>query len=110
MNFCPECGSILQVAKKNALLRCPKCKYQKPLKQEETPQKTNIHLGKSVEIAIIDRKTASLRQLSTVKIVCESCGHTESETWSVETANETIHSTVTFFRCTNCGATRREVG
>ena len=110
MNFCPECGALLQVAKKGTTLRCPKCKYQKPLKQEETKQKTNIHFGKSVEIAVIDRKAASLRQLSTVKVVCLKCGHTESETWTVETANETIHQTVTFFRCTNCGATRREAG
>jgi DNA-directed RNA polymerase, subunit M/Transcription elongation factor TFIIS len=110
MNFCPECGALLQVTKKGTTLRCPKCKYQKPLKQEETKQKTNIHLGKSVEIAVIDKKTASLRQLSTIKIVCPVCGHTESETWTVETANETIHSTVTFFRCTSCGATRREAG
>jgi len=110
MDFCPECGALLQVAKKGATLRCPKCKYQKPIKTEEPQQKTNIHLGKSVEIAVIDKKTASLRQLPTVKIVCETCGHTESETWTVETANETIHSTITFFRCTKCGATRRESG
>ena len=110
MNFCPECGALLQVTKKGTTLRCPKCKYQKPIKQQETTQKTNIPLGKSVEIAVIDRKAASLRQLPTVKVVCPVCGHTESETWNVETANELIHSTVTFFRCTSCGATRREAG
>lgn len=109
MNFCPECGALLPVAKKGTL-RCPKCKYQKPIEQEETKQKTNIHPGKPVEIAVIDKKAASLRSLSTVRIVCPVCGHTESETWTVETANETIHSTVTFFRCTKCGATRRETG
>ncbi|MCW3998733.1 MAG: RPA12/RPB9/RPC11 RNA polymerase family protein [Candidatus Bathyarchaeota archaeon] len=110
MNFCPKCGALLQVAKKGAALRCPKCKYQEPLKEEETKQKATLRLGKSAEIAVIDRKAASLRQLSTVKVVCPICGHTESETWTVETANETIHASVTFFRCTNCGATRRETG
>ena len=110
MNFCPECGVLLQVAKKGVTLRCPKCKYQKPLKQGETTTKLNTRLGKPVEIAVIDRKAASLRQLSTVRIVCPVCGHTKSETWTVETASETIHSTVTFFRCTSCGATRRESG
>jgi DNA-directed RNA polymerase subunit M/transcription elongation factor TFIIS len=110
MNFCPECGALLQVAKKGTALRCPKCKYQKPLKQEETKQKTNMRYGKSAEIAVIDRKAASLRQLPTVKIVSPKCSHTQSETWTVETANETIHQTVTFFRCTKCGATRREAG
>lgn len=110
MNFCPECGALLKVANKGTTLRCPKCKYKKPLKQGDTTQKTNVHLGKSVEIAVIDKKTASLRQLPTVKIVCPECGYTESETWTVETANEAIHATVTFFRCTKCGATRRETG
>jgi DNA-directed RNA polymerase subunit M/transcription elongation factor TFIIS len=110
MNFCPECGALLQVAKKGTLLRCSKCKYQKTIEQGETARKTNIHSGKPVEIAVVDKAAASLRQLSTVRIVCPVCGHTESETWTVETANETVHSTVTFFRCTSCGATRREAG
>jgi DNA-directed RNA polymerase subunit M/transcription elongation factor TFIIS len=110
MNFCPECGAMLQVAKKGAILSCPKCKYQKTVKQEEVKQKIKVPFAKSVEIAVIDKKTAALRQLSTVKVVCLKCGYTESETWTVETANETIHSTITFFRCTNCGATRREAG
>jgi DNA-directed RNA polymerase subunit M/transcription elongation factor TFIIS len=111
MNFCPQCGALLQVVKKGApSLRCPKCKYKKPLKQEEAKQKINVHHGKAVEIAVIDKKVALLRQLPTVNVVCLTCGKTESETWNVETADETIHSTVTFFRCTNCGTTRREAG
>jgi DNA-directed RNA polymerase subunit M/transcription elongation factor TFIIS len=110
MIFCPQCGALLQVAKKGSVLRCPKCKYQKPLKQQETVLKTNIHSGKPIEIAVIDKKVASLRQQSTVRTVCPKCGYTESETWTVETANETIHASITFFRCTKCGATRREAG
>jgi DNA-directed RNA polymerase subunit M/transcription elongation factor TFIIS len=111
MNFCPQCGALLQIVKKGVpSLRCPKCKYQKPLKQEETKQKMKVHLGKSVEIAVIDKNAASLRQQSTVKVVCLTCGHTVSETWNVEAADETIHSSITFFRCTKCGTTRREAG
>jgi len=97
MNFCPQCGALFQVVKKGApSLRCPKCKFQKPLTRAETKQKINVHGGKSVEIAVIDKNVALLRPLSTVKVVCSTCGHTESETWSVETADETIHSTITF--------------
>jgi DNA-directed RNA polymerase subunit M/transcription elongation factor TFIIS len=111
MNFCPQCGALLQLIKKGEpSLRCPKCKYQKPLEQEKTKQKVNVSNGKSVEIAVIDRKIASLRQLPTVKVVCLTCGHTESEIWNVEAADETIHSTITFFRCTKCGTTKRESG
>jgi DNA-directed RNA polymerase subunit M/transcription elongation factor TFIIS len=111
IDFCPQCGALLQLFKKDApSLRCPKCKYQKPLKQEKTKQRIKVPKGKLVEIAVIDKNAASLRQLSVVNIVCPTCGHTESETWNVEIADETIHSTITFFRCTNCGKTRREVG
>jgi DNA-directed RNA polymerase subunit M len=112
MNFCPECGALLQVIRKggNTSLRCSKCKYQKPMDQGEPKHRINIQYGKSPEIAVIDKKTASLRQLSTIRVVCQKCGHTESETWTVEAANETIHSSITFFRCTKCGATTREAG
>ena len=111
MNFCPQCGALLQIVKKGTpSFRCTKCKYQKQLNQEETKQKIKVHKGKSVEIAVIDKNTASLRQLSTVNVVCLICGHTKSETWNVETADENIHSTITFFRCTKCGTTRREAG
>ena len=112
MNFCPQCGALLQVVKKSApALRCPKCKYQKPLKQEETKQKINMQNGKTVEIAVVDKnEEALLRSLPTVNVVCLTCGNTVSEVWNVEAADETIHSTITFFRCTKCKTTRREAG
>jgi DNA-directed RNA polymerase subunit M/transcription elongation factor TFIIS len=111
MNFCPKCGGLLQVIKKGTpTLRCPKCKYQKPLKQEEVKQKISVQCAKSAEIAVIDKKAALLRQMSIVNVFCLTCGHTESETWNVEAADETIHSTITFFRCTKCKTTRRESG
>ena len=110
MKFCPECGALLEIVKKGTTLKCPRCKYQKALNQEKIKQRINVPCGKSAEIAVIDKKAASLRQHPTVKVVCQTCGHTKSETWTVETANETIHSTITFFRCTKCGTTRREAG
>jgi DNA-directed RNA polymerase subunit M/transcription elongation factor TFIIS len=112
MNFCPKCGGLLQVAKKGSpSLRCPKCKYQEPLKKEMAIQKIRVRNGKPVEIAVVDKdKEAMLRQLPTIHIVCETCGNTQSETWNVEAADETVHSTVTFFRCTKCKTTRRESG
>lgn len=112
MNFCPKCWGLLQVAKKGSpSLRCPKCKYQEPLKKEMAIQKIRVRNGKPVEIAVVDKdKEAMLRQLPTIHIVCETCGNTQSETWNVEAADETVHSTVTFFRCTKCKTTRRESG
>ncbi len=112
MDFCPKCGSILQTAKKDkSQVICPKCKYQKPTDRKETNKKISLRLGKAAEIAVIDQsKEAMLRQLSTIHMVCETCGNTESETWTVEAADETIHASITFFRCTKCKTTKRESG
>ena len=111
MDFCPKCGSILQTAKRSATIRCTKCKYQKPIDHKEPNKKINIQIGKASEIVIIDQsKENLLRQLPTIHMVCERCGNTLSETWTVEAADETIHSTITFFRCTKCKTTRREAG
>jgi DNA-directed RNA polymerase subunit M/transcription elongation factor TFIIS len=112
MDFCPKCGSILQTAKKDSsTLICSKCKYQKPIEHRESNKKLSPRLCKVAEIAVIDeRKEAMLRQLPTIHMVCEKCGNTKSETWTVEAADEIIHSTITFFRCTKCKTTRRESG
>ena len=81
------------------------------MEPNESNQKISLRLGKAAEIVVVDqRKEAMLRQLPTIHLVCETCGNTESETWNVEAADETIHSTITFFRCTKCKTTRRESG
>ena len=112
MDFCPKCGSMLQTTKKDpSTLRCSKCKYQKAMDLKEPIKKISPQFGKVSEIAVIDQtKEAMLRQLTTIHLVCEKCGNTESETWTVGAADETIHSTITFFRCTKCKTTRRESG
>ena len=112
MDFCPKCGSILQRAKKGSSnLTCAKCKFQKLVEGKELNKIISLQLGKAAEIAVVDQsKEAMLRQLPTIHLVCEKCGNTESETWNVEAADETIHSTITFFRCTKCKTTRRESG
>jgi len=111
MDFCPKCGSILQAAKKSSTIRCSKCKYQKPREHRESNKKISIQLGKAAEIVVIDQsKEELLRQLPTIHMVCEICGNTQSETWTVEAADETVHSTITLFRCTKCKTTRRESG
>ena len=112
MDFCPKCGSILQTAKKDLFtLKCPKCKFKKTSEHREPVKKVSLKLGKTAEIAVIDEsQEVMLRLLPTIHMVCEICGNTESETWNVETANENIHSTISFFRCTKCKTTRRESG
>jgi len=112
MDFCPKCGSILQTAKKDHFtLKCPKCRYHKSIGHKEPIKKVSLKITKVPEIAVIDEsQEVMLRLLPTIHVVCEICGNTESETWNVETANENIHSTISFFRCTKCKTTRRESG
>ena len=72
------------------------------MEHRESNKKISLQLGKVAEIAVIDKsKEAMLRQLPTINLVCEKCGNTESETWNVEAADETIHSTITFFSAQN---------
>ena len=89
----------------------PKMQIPKTNRTKEPNKKISLRLGKAAEIAVIDQsKEAMLRQLSTIHMVCETCGNTESETWTVEAADETIHASITFFRCTKCKTTKRESG
>jgi DNA-directed RNA polymerase subunit M/transcription elongation factor TFIIS len=111
-SFCPRCGSFLKVEAKKGhpLLSCLKCGYNKPIGQNQVP-KQNIRLRHPSEIAVIDKKEeAALRTFPTVNVQCPVCGKNESETWTVAVGGETANSTVTFFRCTTCGHTRRETG
>jgi DNA-directed RNA polymerase subunit M/transcription elongation factor TFIIS len=112
VDFCPQCGALLKIVapKKAPLLACPKCAYNKPIEQNEVT-KQNVHRGHPVEIAVIDKnKEATLRPLPTVIAICPKCGKNKSETWTIAVGGETANSTVTFFRCTTCGHTRRETG
>ncbi len=111
VNFCPSCGTLLKIVNKGApSLYCTRCHFKEPLRQNETA-KQRIRQGRPREIAVIDRaEESSLRPLPTVKVTCPACGAGESETWIVAVGGETAPSTVTFFRCTKCGKTRRETG
>lgn len=111
VNFCPQCGSLLEISNKGApSLSCLKCGFKKLLKQNERA-KLNIRHGRPREIVVIDKNEESLlRTLPTVKVICPTCGKAESETWIVGIGGEAAPSTVTFFRCIKCGTIMRETG
>jgi DNA-directed RNA polymerase subunit M/transcription elongation factor TFIIS len=111
IDFCPQCGKLLKLVNKGVpTLYCPKCRFKTQLAHIKTA-KQNVHFGRPKEIAVIEKNDEfALRPLPTVKAICPICGKAESETWVVAVGGEAPPSTVTFFRCTNCGATRRETG
>jgi DNA-directed RNA polymerase subunit M/transcription elongation factor TFIIS len=111
-NFCPRCGSFLKVVGQRGLplLSCSRCGYSKPLGENQV-SKQNVHRGQPAEIAVVNKEEESaLRTFPTVTATCPTCGNKLAETWTVAVGAETTTSSVTFFRCTKCGSTRRETG
>jgi transcription factor S len=111
LSFCPNCGKILKVLhKRKASLQCTKCGYKTEFKPDTVlsyKPKTVNH--RFYEIALIDGKAAELRTLPTTKVICPECGKVGSETWTIPVGSDGT-SSLTFFRCTSCGNTRREIG
>jgi DNA-directed RNA polymerase subunit M/transcription elongation factor TFIIS len=110
LSFCPTCKMLLRaVENRPYLLKCKKCGYR--AEPEHKPLIDGKHSHRSVnEIAVIDEEKANLRTHSIVQALCEKCGKTESETWTIAVGSEGTTSALTFLRCTQCGFTRREVG
>ncbi len=110
LNFCPKCGMLLRTTTSApATLRCKKCGYKTEL--EHTIAVDTSHSRKHPdEIAVIDQEKSNLRTYPIVQAICEKCGRTESETWTVATGSEGSVSAWVFLRCVHCGFTRREVG
>ncbi len=111
LSFCPTCQMLLRAVEScPSSLRCKKCGYRVKLNglvREGKAHASRQHLD---EIVVIDKKKANLRTYPIVHAICEKCGKTESETWTVAVGSEGTTSALTFLRCIHCGFTRREVG
>ena len=107
VNFCPKCGTLLEISNKGRpSLSCQKCGFKKLLRQN-TALKLNIHYGEPLEIAVIDKDEEKiLKNLPTVKALCPTCGKADSETWMYSVGGDAAPSTLTFFRCIRCGTTK----
>ena len=111
MRFCPECGAMLEIVHQSpASLKCRKCGCTMKLKRDASTEKRTMHSydrGVS-EVAVLSREETKLRTFPVVNVKCEKCGKNESESWAIEVGSQGT-SAITFFRCTSCGHTRREV-
>jgi len=107
MEFCPNCGSILTLAKKSkkAVLVCKKCGYTKQTAELVITVKQNRKEKKSV--AMVEEDEESNIHPKTTDVQCPSCGNREAYWWSVQTRSADEPMTQ-FFRCTKCGYTWRE--
>jgi len=108
LNFCPVCNMLLKkVNSEPPTLRC-KCGYRSKLQDIIILARPGNQ--KKREIAVIDKEKGNLCTHDIVKAVCEKCGRTKTETWTIPVGSEGSISAWTFMRCVNCGYTHREVG
>jgi DNA-directed RNA polymerase subunit M len=112
MEFCPKCGTLLNVKKTAEIvaLVCPKCGYTKP----EPPSAVSPTVDKVIShnpqqmVAVIDKKDAAKgTTLPTITIECPKCGNNTAYVWQVQTRGSDESSTQ-FLRCTRCNYTFRE--
>lgn len=110
LSFCPTCKMLLRTtANSPSSLKCKKCDYKITIDPTIVFDATNSH-QRAGEIAVIDREKGNLRTHPIVQAICEKCGKTESETWTIAVGSEGTTGALTFLRCVKCGFTRREVG
>jgi DNA-directed RNA polymerase subunit M len=112
MDFCPNCGTMLnpktvESGKQEIMfLVCKKCGYSsKPPADDKIDYKTIPHSPKQM-IAVIDKKE-DLSVEPTITIECPNCGNNKAYVWQVQTRGADESSTE-FMRCMRCGYTFRE--
>ncbi|MEJ5326675.1 MAG: transcription factor S [Candidatus Bathyarchaeia archaeon] len=115
MEFCPKCGSRLELKKgkkgKEAtlMLVCAKCGYKK----QEANATVEPKIAKVIQhdpqqfVAVISKEEQKLRTLPTVRVECPKCGNNVAYVWQVQTRGADESSTQ-FLRCTKCSYTFRE--
>ncbi len=108
MEFCPKCGKVMVPKKKSGkvVLACPRCGYEKPLKEEVIVMKVPKRAS-SEEVVVIESEEEDKVLPITTDVVCPKCGNREAYYWSVQTRSADEPMTQ-FFRCTKCGYTWRE--
>lgn len=95
MEFCPKCGSILVMKKKN--FGCPRCNYtaKKKLKLE-----TKEKINEKHHVNVIKEKQVDA--LPITEHICAKCGNKKAYFWTRESSEEGEEESE-FYKCTKCG-------
>ena len=98
MQFCPKCGAILILKKKN--YGCPRCNYAT---KDKIEMKTSEKIDEKKEVAVV-KKDVKIHPKVTEK--CNKCGHDECYFWTVQT-RASDEAETKFFKCVKCGNTHK---
>ena len=103
--FCPKCGDMLIVKKKDGknTFYCSKCE-EFVSKSGKIKEKGKKQTKKAVEVAKQDEGEVHPK---TKDVECPKCGHQEAYYWFVQT-RAADESPTRFYKCTKCGHTWRE--
>lgn len=111
MEFCPSCGSRLELKKANGstVLACQKCSYTKktPSNRAQAKVVKVIQPISQPFMTVISEEEQKITTMPTIRMKCEKCGNNTVYVWQVQTRGGDEASTQ-FMRCTKCGHTFRE--
>ncbi len=103
MKFCPKCE--VKLKKSDLGLECSKCGYTEGQKVNQT---NKIVGEKEPDFSLLafdgDEGEESY---STIKIICEKCGHDQAVWWMFQTRSAD-EPTTRFYRCSKCKYTWRD--
>jgi DNA-directed RNA polymerase subunit M/transcription elongation factor TFIIS len=107
MDFCQLCGTRTFHHEPKNVLICRRCGHEAFYDVIKSVDAQSVQSLPQVEV--IDEHAANLRTLPTVNVFCDNCDQNQrAETWTISGQSDGI-STITVFRCLNCGRTWREI-
>lgn len=106
MEFCPECGNLMNPKKEDdeVILVCSSCGHKEKKEGDSDSYKLVREGKKREETAVIEKDQESLPKTSKK---CPECGH-EKAYWWMQQTRSADEPTTRFYRCVKCGHTWRE--
>ena len=115
MEFCPECGSMMVPKKSSKSLVffiCPKCQTEIKSSKKKQEKKQSYVLKSYIKHVPSDKlviEKEEIQTMPTTLVECKKCGNTKAYTWQHSIGVGDDEPEVTFFRCTKCSFTWREL-
>lgn len=107
MNFCPECGNLMNPDKREdeVVLVCSNCGHEEKAGSDtDESYKMVKETKKKEKTAVVEKDQESLPKTSKK---CPECGHGKAYWWMQQTRSAD-EPTTRFYRCVECGHTWRE--